>query len=61
VLIRKGFHVFGTVRKMEDADRLRAKRGEAFTPLHFEVTDEQLFCGQQRLRMIFSKAKHCLV
>ncbi len=40
VLTGKGFHVFGSVRKQADADRLRAEFGEAFTPLLFDVTDE---------------------
>lgn len=41
ILIEKGFHVFGSVRKSEDADRLSAEWGEAFTPLLFDITDEQ--------------------
>lgn len=41
VLIQHGFHVFGSVRKTEDADRLSAEWGEAFTPLLFDITDEQ--------------------
>ncbi len=40
VLTGKGFHVFGSVRKRADADRLTAEFGEAFTPLLFDVTDE---------------------
>lgn len=41
VLVQHGFHVFGSVRKREDADRLSAEWGEAFTPLLFDITDEQ--------------------
>src|SRR5258708_32335594 len=41
VLVQHGFHVFGSVRKREDADRLSADWGEAFTPLLFDITDEQ--------------------
>ena len=41
VLLQHGFHVFGSVRKQEDADRLRAEWGDAFTPLLFDITDEQ--------------------
>ena len=41
VLIQHGFQVFGSVRKSEDADRLSAAWGEAFTPLLFDITDEQ--------------------
>lgn len=40
VLTAKGFHVFGSVRKQADADRLAAEFGAAFTPLLFDVTDE---------------------
>ena len=39
VLIGKGFHVFGSVRKQADANRLQAEFGDAFTPLVFDVTD----------------------
>jgi NAD(P)-dependent dehydrogenase (short-subunit alcohol dehydrogenase family) len=39
VLIRKGFRVFGSVRKQADADRLSKEFGKAFTPLLFDVTD----------------------
>lgn len=40
VLVRKGFHVFGSVRRAEDGERLKAEFGDAFTPLQFDVTDE---------------------
>ncbi len=40
VLVARGFHVFGSVRKQADGDRLRAEFGDAFTPLLFDVTDE---------------------
>jgi NAD(P)-dependent dehydrogenase (short-subunit alcohol dehydrogenase family) len=40
VMVGKGFHVFGSVRKPEDGERLKAEFGEAFTPLLFDVTDE---------------------
>lgn len=39
-LIGKGFHVFGSVRKQADAERLQKEFGAAFTPLIFDVTDE---------------------
>ncbi|MDP3737696.1 MAG: SDR family NAD(P)-dependent oxidoreductase [Hyphomonadaceae bacterium] len=39
VLVAKGFHVFGSVRKQADADRLSKEFGAAFTPLIFDVTD----------------------
>src|SRR6266404_1220963 len=40
VLLDRGFRVFGSVRKQEDADRLKEEFGANFTPLLFDVTDE---------------------
>lgn len=40
VLTGKGFHVYGSVRKQADADRLSKEFGAAFTALIFDVTDE---------------------
>jgi NAD(P)-dependent dehydrogenase (short-subunit alcohol dehydrogenase family) len=40
VLIDRGFRVFGSVRRQEDADRVQKEFGEAFVPLLFDVTDE---------------------
>ena len=40
VLTASGFHVFGSVRKETDADRLTKEFGAPFTPLIFDVTDE---------------------
>src|SRR6266542_364136 len=40
VLIQHGFRVFGSVRKMQDAERLAKEFGEAFVPLLFDVTNE---------------------
>lgn len=39
-LIDKGFHVFATLRKTTDAERLMQAFGEKVTPLIFDVTDE---------------------
>lgn len=39
VLTDNGFHVFGSVRKQADADRLKQEFGDRFTPLLFDVTD----------------------
>jgi NAD(P)-dependent dehydrogenase (short-subunit alcohol dehydrogenase family) len=39
VLIGHGFHVFGSVRKQADADRLKQEFGDRFTHLMFDVTD----------------------
>ncbi len=40
VLAGQGFHVFGSVRKLADAAALKARLGDALTPLVFDVTDE---------------------
>jgi NAD(P)-dependent dehydrogenase (short-subunit alcohol dehydrogenase family) len=40
VLIQKGFRVFGSVRKTQDAERLSREFGGNFVPLIFDVTDE---------------------
>jgi len=40
LLLDKGYHVFGSVRKQADADRLKTEFGGNFTPLLFDVTDE---------------------
>jgi NAD(P)-dependent dehydrogenase (short-subunit alcohol dehydrogenase family) len=39
VLVGKGFRVFGSVRKVSDAERLQTEFGPAFTPLLMDVTD----------------------
>ena len=41
VLVSKGIHVFGSVRTTQDAERLSAEFGNAFTPLQFDITDEK--------------------
>lgn len=38
-LIRRGYTVFGSVRKKEDADRVKSELGAGFLPLLFDVTD----------------------
>ena len=40
-LIEKGFHVFGSVRSKKAADNLSTRFGNAYTPLIFDITDEQ--------------------
>ena len=40
VLTEKGFRVFGSVRRKQDAIRLSEEFGENFVPLIFDVTDE---------------------
>lgn len=38
-LIKKGYHVFGSVRNKKDAAGCKKRYGEAFTPLIFDVRD----------------------
>ncbi|MBN9578459.1 MAG: SDR family NAD(P)-dependent oxidoreductase, partial [Alphaproteobacteria bacterium] len=40
ILAQNGFHVFGSVRKETDANRLSQEFGADFTPLLFDITDE---------------------
>ena len=40
VLTERGLHVFGSVRKQADAERLVAAFGDGVTPLVFDVTDQ---------------------
>ena len=40
VLTQRGFHVFGSVRKAADGEKLVAAFGDAVTPLVFDVTDQ---------------------
>jgi len=40
LLLDRGFRVFGSVRKAQDAERLGNEFGVNFTPLSFDVTDE---------------------
>lgn len=39
VLLARGYRVFGSVRRIEDAERLRQAFGEGFEPLLFDVTE----------------------
>ncbi len=41
VFINQGYRVFGSVRKKEDAERLKKEFGEQFHPLIFDVTDHE--------------------
>lgn len=43
--LEQGHTVYGSVRASADADRLRAKLGDAFTPLVFDVTDRSAIAG----------------
>ena len=39
--LSKGYRVFGSVRKQDDADRLKSEFGEHFEPLIFDITDKE--------------------
>lgn len=41
VCVRHGFHVYGTVRRAVDAERVRAELGERFEPVLCDVTDAE--------------------
>ena len=41
VLTQNGFRVFGSVRKIQNGERLKKDFGEAFIPLIFDITDEK--------------------
>ncbi len=40
LLCESGYHVFGSVRKIEDAEELSRRYDHRFTPLVFDVTDD---------------------
>ncbi|MCB8920540.1 MAG: SDR family oxidoreductase [Ardenticatenaceae bacterium] len=41
MLVQRGYHVFGSVRKQADAGRVQAALGDGVTPLLFDVTDHE--------------------
>lgn len=52
-LVDKGFYVFGSVRKQSDADRIKARLGEQFFPLIFDVTNvESLKIAVEQVKAI---------
>lgn len=40
-MIATGYHVYGSVRKSADAERLKGEFSDLFTPLIFDVTDQE--------------------
>lgn len=48
-LVEEGLHVFGSVRKSEDAAALREALGDSFTELLFDVTDTEAVRRAARL------------
>jgi len=49
VLVKQGWHVFGSVRKEADARAAKAEFGEGFTPLIFDVSDSNAVVGAAEL------------
>jgi NAD(P)-dependent dehydrogenase (short-subunit alcohol dehydrogenase family) len=47
--VKKGYLVFGSLRKKEDADRLKKEFGENFIPLIFDITDHSAIANAARL------------
>lgn len=47
-LTSRGYRVFGTVRRGEDARRVRAELGEGFRPLELDICDEQAVAAAVR-------------
>lgn len=47
--VKQGYHVFGSVRKKEDAVLLKKEFGEDFTPLIFDITDREAISNSARL------------
>lgn len=66
-----GFHVFGSVRNEGDADSLKERLGNAFTPLVFDVADAEAIeraaaavgdaVGEQGLHGLVNNAGICLI
>ncbi|MEE4115362.1 MAG: SDR family NAD(P)-dependent oxidoreductase [Marinilabiliaceae bacterium] len=58
-LIKKGYHVFGSVRKQEDAQRLKKELGNNFEPLLFDITDQEAI-GKEAARVKAIMGNHNL-
>ncbi|RJE73932.1 SDR family NAD(P)-dependent oxidoreductase [Reichenbachiella sp. MSK19-1] len=64
--ISEGYRVFGSVRKMEDADQLVERFGAFFRPLLIDVTDQEAIdqaakivtseCGDQGLQLLVNNS-----
>ncbi len=62
-LINKGYHVYGSVRKQADADRILSEFTEGFSPLVFDVTDQEAVdaAAQRVSQEIGDSGLSCLV
>ena len=57
VMAAKGWHVFGSVRREADAESLKQELGEAFTPLFFDVEDnDAILAAADRVRAALAGA-----
>jgi NAD(P)-dependent dehydrogenase (short-subunit alcohol dehydrogenase family) len=55
VMVKKGWHVFGSVRKVADGQKLKRVFGEAFTPLVFDVQDnDAILAASDQVRAYLS-------
>ncbi len=61
--LENGYHVFGSVRKEADAERVKSQFGEAFTPLIFDITDEEAIVRAKELmeKQLNGQGLACLV
>ncbi|MCP4443685.1 MAG: SDR family oxidoreductase [Aureispira sp.] len=61
--IKKGYRVFGSVRKQADADRLQQELGSNFVPLIFDVTNQEtvLEAAQEVQKIIGNKGLDGLI
>lgn len=65
----KGYHVYGSVRRQEDAEKLQRALGPQFSPLLFDVTDHLAIAdaamkveaevGQEGLACLINNAGMC--
>ena len=49
ILVKSGYHVFGSVRNKEDEKKLKKLFGEQFTALLFDVRDEKAISDSVRV------------
>jgi hypothetical protein len=62
LFVEQGFHVIGTVRKVEDAEKLHLEYGNSFTPLVFDVRDiDKMGSEIKRVIPILEKGLFCLI
>lgn len=62
-LVKRGYRVFGSVRKQADAERLKKEFGDLFEPLLFDVTDMDAVKNEVARveQMIGSEGIHSLI